>query len=76
MNMQQSETQNIAKIEQVLISRKEVQRLTTLSQATIYVQMAKGNFPQSISIGERRVAWLLSEVQEWCDQKIKNARSV
>lgn len=76
MIMQQHATDTNSNINQILISGKEVQRITSLSRPTIYIQMAQGKFPQSISIGDRRVAWILSEVQDWCAQKIKNARAI
>jgi prophage regulatory protein len=32
------------------------------SKSTIYAKMAKGLFPPSVKIGERRVAWLKHEI--------------
>ncbi|WP_158116555.1 AlpA family transcriptional regulator [Vibrio cincinnatiensis] len=44
---------------------KEVMEKTALSRSAIYRKMNDGEFPQSVSIGDRAVAWLESEVDEW-----------
>lgn len=47
------------------IPMSELSKLTSLSAATIYRRIKKGRFPPPIELGENRVAWLASEVQEW-----------
>ncbi|MFA5959084.1 MAG: AlpA family phage regulatory protein [Tatlockia sp.] len=64
-------TQNIP---QVLIRRKEVERLTTLSRSRIYALMQQGIFPKPISLGTMSVAWIESEVQEWVAARIAEFR--
>ncbi|MCE7639393.1 AlpA family transcriptional regulator [Vibrio fluvialis] len=44
---------------------KEVMEKTALSRSAIYRKMSDGNFPQSVSLGDRAVAWVESEVDEW-----------
>jgi prophage regulatory protein len=44
---------------------KEVIEKTALSRSNIYRKMDDGCFPKSISLGDRAVAWLESEVDEW-----------
>ncbi|AMF92665.2 transcriptional regulator [Vibrio fluvialis] len=44
---------------------KEVMEKTALSRSAIYRKMNDGEFPQSVSLGDRAVAWLESEVDEW-----------
>lgn len=58
----------------VLIRRKEVERLTTLSRSRIYALMAQGSFPKSISLGSMSVAWVEAEVQEWIAARIAEFR--
>ncbi|MDI1360863.1 AlpA family transcriptional regulator [Methylotenera sp.] len=41
-----------------------------LSRSTIYALMAAGKFPKSISLGERSVGWLESDIQAWIDSRI------
>ncbi len=49
----------------VFLRFPEVQELTGLSKATIYRQMEKGNFPKSIKLSERAVAWVRDDIDEW-----------
>lgn len=58
-----------------LIRMKEVMYLTGLSRPSVYRLMNAGLFPNSIELGERSVAWVEEEVQDWVDQKIHNARN-
>ncbi len=43
----------------------EVIKMTGLSRSTIYLRMSKGSFPLSISLGERAVGWLETDVEDW-----------
>ncbi|WP_336290242.1 AlpA family transcriptional regulator [Aeromonas dhakensis] len=52
-----------------LIKLKEVTEMTTLSKATIYRLMSKGEFPSVVRLGPRAVAWMQSEVMKWIDSK-------
>lgn len=53
-----------------LITLDEVKSMTTLSRSTLYQLMADGDFPKSIPITGKRVAWLQREVQAWIDARI------
>ena len=44
------------------ISMDDVLRRMDGSKSTLYAQMDKGLFPQSVKIGKRRVAWLEHEI--------------
>lgn len=48
----------------------EVKIKTGLSRSTIYLRMTKGTFPQTISLGERAIGWLDSDVEQWLDERI------
>ncbi|MBE5158588.1 AlpA family transcriptional regulator [Vibrio parahaemolyticus] len=58
-----------------IIRLPEVIQETGLSRSTIYLRMSKGDFPQSISLGDRAVGWLQEEVNQWLEQKISASRN-
>lgn len=47
---------------------------TGLSRSTIYLRVAQGTFPKSVSLGGRAVGWLEAEVQEWLQRRIDASR--
>ncbi|RJG40064.1 AlpA family transcriptional regulator [Motilimonas pumila] len=51
---------------------KEVMQKTALSRSTIYRKMNNDEFPKSICLGDRAVAWLESEVDEWMGTVLQN----
>ena len=53
-----------------LIKLKEVINLTALSRSLIYKKMKEGLFPKSVSLGDRAVAWVESEIEEWIEEII------
>ncbi len=53
-----------------LIRLKEVIYKTGLSKATLYRLIQSGDFPASVSISNRAVAWEESLVDEWLIKKI------
>lgn len=50
-----------------LLRLDAVKDITGLSRSTIY---ADANFPRSVKIGERAVAWVEDEIREWVDARI------
>jgi prophage regulatory protein len=54
-----------------LIRLKEVMRLTALSRSTIYSRMNEGQFPKPVSLGERAVAWVECEIEDWIEDLIQ-----
>ena len=46
---------------------KEVMQKTALSRSAIYRKMNDGEFPKSISLGDRAVAWVDSEIDDWME---------
>ena len=48
-----------------ILRRREVERATRLSKATLYRMMRRGEFPAPIRIGRRAVAWRRREAEEW-----------
>ena len=51
-----------------------VKARTGLSRSTIYLRIAEGDFPKSISLGGRAVGWIESEIQAWVQQQIDVSR--
>ena len=48
-----------------ILRRREVERLTRLSKASIYRKMRTGTFPLPLKLGERAVAWRADEIHDW-----------
>ncbi|UHC80880.1 AlpA family transcriptional regulator [Pseudomonas sp. NIBR-H-19] len=54
-----------------IIRLKEVIDCTGLGRSTIYKYITEGTFPKSVSLGERRVGWVESEVHDWILARIE-----
>ena len=52
-----------------MMPMREVVLITSLSKATIYRQVATGQFPAPARIGKGRVAWGSEEVFAWLAHK-------
>ena len=57
-----------------LIRLPEVMNKTGLSRSSVYLKIGNGDFPQSVSIGDRSVAWVESEVDDWITSKVDGNR--
>ena len=55
---------------------KEVMNITGLARATVYKYIANDRFPKSVSLGDRAVAWIEEEVQDWMLERIANRDEV
>jgi len=53
-----------------IIRLKSVMEMTGLGRSTVYKYIAEGVFPKPISLGDRCVGWLESEVLGWISSKI------
>ena len=51
-----------------------VRRRTGLSRSSIYLRISQGRFPKPISLGERAVGWVESEVNDWLTRMIEASR--
>lgn len=59
-----------------LLRVHEVEARTSLHRATLYKRMARGQFPQPVRVGIRRIAWRESDIARWQDSLavgVKNA---
>ncbi|MFJ7172272.1 helix-turn-helix transcriptional regulator [Citrobacter freundii] len=59
-----------------LIRLSEVIRRTGFGKTWIYNLIRSGKFPKQIKIGERAVAFIESEVDEWIYKAIADSRNV
>ena len=58
-----------------LIRLPQVKEITGLGKSTIYRLIEEGDFPKQVSLGARSVAWVKSQVEDWCLSKVKLAHS-
>lgn len=49
------------------IKLQKVKDYTTLSTSEIYRRIAAGTFPAQVTLGPKSVAWIESEILQWCD---------
>jgi prophage regulatory protein len=54
-----------------LMSVAEVARYTTFSRTQIFKLRAQGLFPRAIPLGEKRIAFLRSEIEAWLRERIQ-----
>ncbi|MGK0269588.1 MAG: prophage regulatory protein [Cocleimonas sp.] len=63
-------TRNHEELKMKLIKLKEVMACTGLGRSSIYKFMSENRFPKHVSLGDRAVAWVESEIQDWILDKI------
>jgi prophage regulatory protein len=49
---------------------------TGLSRSSIYLRMKNNKFPKSISLGDRAIAWLEEDINQWIEDKIIESKSL
>lgn len=49
------------------IKLAQVKAYTSLSTSEIYRRIAAGTFPAQVTLGPKSVAWIESEILQWCD---------
>lgn len=57
-----------------LIRLKKVEAKTGLKKSMVYDLMSRDEFPKRIKIGNRAVAWIEREVDQWVKNKIPESR--
>ena len=57
-----------------MLKEAEVRAMTGLSRVTRWRMEDRGEFPQRVLLGARRVSWVESEVVAWLEDRIKNHR--
>jgi prophage regulatory protein len=58
-----------------IIRLKEVIDSTGLARSTIYKYIGEGTFPKPVSLGDRCVGWVDSEVHDWILARIEERDS-
>ncbi len=58
-----------------IIRLKEVIYSTGLARSTIYRYIGEGTFPKPVSLGDRCVGWVDTEVQEWILARIPKGQA-
>lgn len=55
-----------------LVSKKELKTVCGIPYSPQHIARLEkaGDFPKRIKLGQCRVAWLLSEVEEWIDRRL------
>lgn len=61
---------------QTILRLPIVKARTGLSRSSIYLKIAKNEFPKPISLGARSVGWLENEVEDWIVACTKASRTV
>lgn len=56
-----------------LISRKEIVKITGMSEWTLNELERNGKFPSRRKIGARKVAWLSSDIEDWMENLEKRS---
>ncbi len=59
-----------------LIDKRELTRLVKYSPQHIARLEKAGQFPKRIRLGQNRVAWLLSEIEEWIEERLQRRDSI
>jgi prophage regulatory protein len=53
-----------------LLKRPDVEAQTGLSKTEIYNRMGRGVFPLPVTLSRKSVAWVSTEVDEWCAAQV------
>lgn len=59
-----------------ILRLKQVKEITGISRSSIYGEMAKRRFPQSVRITAKSVGWLFSDIQEYLATKVAQSRTL
>lgn len=55
----------------MLVSKKQVKEMVLYSYAHIDRLEAQGMFPKRVRLGQNRVGWVKSEVEDWIKARIE-----
>jgi len=59
-----------------IIRLPAVKAKTGLSRSSIYLRMSKNEFPKSISLGDRAIGWLESDIEQWIEEKVSASKQL
>jgi prophage regulatory protein len=57
-----------------IIRPTDVIKKIGLSRSSLYKHMAAGTFPQSITLGDRAIGFLSSDIDAWIDSRIASSK--
>lgn len=62
----------MAQYQKQLVSKKELKSVCGIPYSAQHIARleAAGLFPKRIKLGQNRVAWLLSEIEAWIDERL------
>ena len=62
----------MAQYQKQLVSKKELKSVCGIPYSAQHIAWLEqaGQFPKRIRLGQNRVAWLLSEVEAWVDERL------
>ncbi|ALP64013.1 AlpA family transcriptional regulator [Paraburkholderia caribensis] len=66
-----TETGNASHFSQRILRRPAVEQITGLPRSSIYAEMKKGTFPQSVKLSKRAVGWFSGEIDMWMQRRIE-----
>ena len=52
-----------------VIRPKELSKMLSISQPTLWRMEKRGELPKKVQISERTVGWLKSDIQDWLESK-------
>ena len=52
-----------------LLRRREVERVTGMSRSSIYRLMQEGEFPRPVKVGPSAVRWRASDIMDWIESR-------
>lgn len=55
----------------LILSINDVTRLTSISRTMVNRYRAEGRFPRAVTLGEKRIGFLRSEVVEWIEARVR-----
>ena len=55
----------------LLLRLPEVIHMTGLARSTIYKLISEGNFPSSLKLTRRTVAWSAGDIRQWVDSRAR-----
>ena len=59
-----------------ILRRREVEARTGLARSTIYLYIAKNQFPAPVRLTERAVGWPESEITAWIESRAEASAGV
>jgi prophage regulatory protein len=65
----QKETRQKVIIKPIYVDLETAAQIVSISESTLKAMVRIGEFPQPRKTSERRVAWLLREVEEWAESR-------